>query len=210
MVPLLSYAITVCNEPGELKRLVFKLEQTRNPEDEVVVLWDNRTHDREIKELLDYWEETRPRFRVFKGHFDGDFSAWKNRLTSHCYGEYIFQLDADEYPSDYLLEALPSILKAQPEIEAYHVPRINTVEGLTPEHVAKWGWRVSPEGYINFPDPQWRIWKNKPYIKWVNKVHERLDGFKTFAVLPSEEAYCLYHPKTIARQEKQNALYDTY
>lgn len=143
MVPLLSYAITVCNELDELNRLIPQLVAARRPEDEIVVLWDNRIPNAMIKYQLDYWERVQPRFKVFKGHFDGDFSAWKNRLTSHCYGEYIFQLDADEYPSDYLLEALPSILKAQPEIEAYHVPRINTVEDLTPEHVAKWGWRVS-------------------------------------------------------------------
>ena len=46
-------------------------------------------------------------------------------------------------------------------------------------------------------------------IKWINKVHERLDGFKTFASLPPIEEFALYHPKTIDRQEKQNQYYDT-
>jgi len=44
----------------------------------------------------------------------------------------------------------------------------------------------------------------------VNKVHEKLDGFATFSHLPADtEAFCLYHPKTIARQERQNNYYDT-
>jgi len=40
-------------------------------------------------------------------------------------------------------------------------------------------------------------------------VHERLEGFKTYAPLPQIESMALYHPKDIARQEKQNAYYDT-
>ncbi len=62
---------------------------------------------------------------------------------------------------------------------------------------------------INKGDYQTRIVKNSPNIRWVNKVHERLDGFKTYAVLPEIEEMSLYHPKTIERQEKQNSLYDT-
>jgi hypothetical protein len=65
-------------------------------------------------------------------------------------------------------------------------------------------------GHINWPDYQWRIWKNIPEIKWINKVHEKLEGFKTYALLPADtQAFCLYHPKTIQKQEKQNNYYDT-
>ena len=51
--------------------------------------------------------------------------------------------------------------------------------------------------------------KNKKNIKWVNKVHEKLEGFKTYATLPPMKDLALYHPKDIKRQEKQNAYYDT-
>jgi len=54
-----------------------------------------------------------------------------------------------------------------------------------------------------------RIWKNKPEIKWVNKVHEILNGHKTYAAIPQQEELALYHPKDIKRQEKQNKYYDT-
>ena len=52
-------------------------------------------------------------------------------------------------------------------------------------------------------------WKNKLEIAWVNKVHERLSGFKTYTTIPDIEYFALYHPKTIEKQEKQNNFYNT-
>jgi hypothetical protein len=40
-------------------------------------------------------------------------------------------------------------------------------------------------------------------------VHEVLEGFKVHGMLPAEEEWALYHPKTIERQERQNNLYET-
>ena len=62
--------------------------------------------------------------------------------------------------------------------------------------------------WVNWPDYQWRIWKNKPEIKWKNKVHEVLEGHKKYAPLPAMEDLCLYHHKTIEKQEKQNNFYE--
>ena len=126
-----------------------------------------------------------------------------------CTGTYIFQIDADEIPYEYLIEELPSILRHNPAVDLYAVPRVNTVEGLTQEHIQKWGWNVNKDGWVNWPDFQTRIYKNTPEIKWINKVHERLDGHKQFTYLPMEEDWGLYHPKTIERQEKQNNYYET-
>ena len=36
-----------------------------------------------------------------------------------------------------------------------------------------------------------------------------LEGFKTYAPLHDTELFALYHPKTINKQEKQNAYYET-
>ena len=104
---------------------------------------------------------------------------------------------------------LPIILENNPDHEVYLVPRVNTVEGLTESHIKKWGWQVNDKGWVNYPDYQYRIWKNKPEIKWKNKVHEVLEGHKNFTSLPSQEELSLYHPKTIERQEKQNEYYNT-
>jgi hypothetical protein len=78
-----------------------------------------------------------------------------------------------------------------------------------PEHIKKWNWQLNDRGWVNWPDYQWRIWKNIPEIKWVNKVHERLEGFKTYAPLPADEQFALQHPKSINKQIRQNAYYDT-
>ena len=126
-----------------------------------------------------------------------------------CSGDYIFQIDADEYPNEHFIENLPSILEHNSAVELYAISRVNTVEGLTQEHIQKWGWNVDNNGWVNWPDFQTRIYKNIPDIKWKNKVHERLEGHKEFAYLPMEEEWSLYHPKTIDRQEKQNNYYST-
>ena len=141
--------------------------------------------------------------------FEGHFADWKNLLSDYCTGDYIFQIDADEIPNITLLENLPLILEQNPDNEVYLVPRVNTVEGLTQEHIQKWRWNVNEKGWVNWPDYQWRIWKNKPEIQWKNKVHEVLEGFKTYAPLHDTELLALYHPKDIKRQEKQNKYYST-
>ena len=66
-------------------------------------------------------------------------------------------------------ENLQFFLESNKEVDLFFVPRINTVEGLTPTHIKKWGWKVGENGWINFPDYQWRIYKNDPKIVWVNK-----------------------------------------
>jgi len=136
-----------------------------------------------------------------------DFAAFKNNIKSYCKKDYIFFIDADEYLREEFIQHLPEILQDNPTIDLFLLPRINTVEGLTEAHVQKWRWRVDEKGWVNFPDYQTRILQNSPEINWVNKVHEVLTGHNTHALFPAEEFYCLIHPKTIDRQEKQNTLY---
>lgn len=204
----ISYAITVCNEVKEVKRLVDFLLANKRQQDEIVVLYDQKNGDEAVINMLTKLNKL-PNFQVWRGFFEGHFADWKNKLTEYCSGDYIVQLDADELPHKTLIDNLPAILESNPDNEVYLVPRVNTVEGLTQEHIQKWGWNVSEEGWINWPDYQWRVWKNKPEIKWKNKVHEVLEGFKTYAPLPAQEELSLYHPKDIKRQEKQNAYYDS-
>jgi hypothetical protein len=203
-----SYAITVCNEQAEIIKLVELLLDTIRDEDEIVVLYDQTNGNSEIPDWLRKHTD-KDNFDFRKGYFKGHFANWKNTLTEYCTGDYIFQIDADEFPHKSLITSLPLILAANPTNEVYLVPRVNTVEGLTEEHISRWGWKVDDKGWVNYPDYQWRIWKNKPEIRWKNKVHEVLDGYQTYAPLPAKEELSLYHPKGIERQEKQNAYYDT-
>ena len=201
----ISYAITVCNEILEIQQLLSFLNTHKREQDEVVVLYDETNGDPIIKSNL----LKNPTIQFHSGKFDGHFANWKNQLTDYCDGDFIFQIDADELPNLTLIKNLPAILESNPDNEVYLVPRVNTVEGLTSEHINLWRWNVNDKGWVNWPDYQWRIWKNKPEIKWKNKVHEVLSGHKSYAALPSQEELALYHPKDIERQEKQNNYYNT-
>jgi hypothetical protein len=204
----ISYAITVCNELEEVSRLLNFLHQHKRPNDEICVLLDKPKASQQLIDELYYWS-SKDIITLKESAFQGHFADWKNELNAMCSGDYIFQIDADEYPNGYLIESLPEILETNSEVEVYVVPRVNTVEGLTQEHIQKWGWRVDGNGWVNYPDYQWRIYKNSPDIKWKNKVHEVIEGYKTMAQLPAYEDLSLYHPKTIERQEKQNNYYNT-
>lgn len=204
----ISYAITVKDEFVEIQKLVNFLLKNKRQQDEIVILYDQKNGNEEIATWLKQYNKL-PNVQFWRGFFEGHFADWKNKLTEYCSGNYIFQIDADEIPHKYLLDNLPEILEGNNDLEVLLVPRVNTVEGLTQDHIQKWGWNVDTEGKVNWPDYQWRIWKNIPEIRWINKVHERLEGFKTYAPLPDSESYALYHPKTIERQERQNMLYSS-
>ena len=204
----ISYAITVCNEKLEVKRLIDFLLANKRKQDEIVVLYDQKNGDEEVINMLTKLNKL-PNFQVWRGFFENHFADWKNKLTEYCKGDYIFQIDADEMVTEVLIGNLPTILESNPDNEVYLVPRVNTVTGLTQEHISKWRWNVDEKDRVNWPDYQWRIWKNKPEIKWVNKVHEKLEGFNTYAALPALQELALQHPKTIERQEKQNSYYST-
>ena len=204
----ISYAITVCNEAVEIQRLISFLLEVKRHEDEIVVLFDSKNGTNTVEEYLRS-HSVNSEFAWHKKEFEGHFADWKNYLTSLCNGDWIFQIDADEMPNQILIEYLPEILLSNPENEVIRVPRVNTVNGLTEEYIRQWGWRVNDEGWVNWPDFQWRIYKNHPKIKWVNKVHEVLEGYKTWSNLHEDEQFALYHPKDIEKQVKQNNYYNT-
>ena len=48
---------------------------------------------------------------------------------------WIFQIDADELPHESLIINLKELLKLNPTVELFLVPRVNTVDGITQEHI---------------------------------------------------------------------------
>ena len=208
----ISYAIPVCNEHEEIKRLLEFLVKNIREEDEIVVQCDQGNTTPEVYEVLGLFKAPVgyiDPLKVIEFPLKGDFASFKNNLKEHCTGEWIFQIDADELPHKNLVTNLIELLKSNPSTELFLVPRVNTVEGLTKDHINKWGWSVNELGWVNFPDYQTRIIQNGPKIKWGGKVHEVVMGHSTFAGLPNEEEWCLYHPKHIDKQEYQNKFYDT-
>jgi cellulose synthase/poly-beta-1,6-N-acetylglucosamine synthase-like glycosyltransferase len=202
----ISYAIPVCYEHEELKRLLKLLVDYKRPEDEIVVQADLGNTTKEVYQVIDEYKNN---IKLVEFPLKGNFSSFKNNLKKNCNGEWIFQIDADEYLKEDFIRDLHLILQQNPQIEVLLLPRINTVNRITQSHINTWRWNVNDRGWINFPDYQTRILQNSPKIWWVNKVHEVLVGHTKYSLLPAEEFYCLIHNKDIERQQKQNALYET-
>jgi hypothetical protein len=204
-----SYAITVCNELEEITRLVNFLQPRIEQEDEIVVQYDTNNVTDSVRDYLSIVSKLHQNIKVISFPLNNDFATFKNNLKNHCDGIFIFQIDADELPSEYLIENLHVLLDYNKDVDLFFVPRVNTVEGLTDEHIQKWRWNVNDKGWVNWPDLQTRLYRRTSEIEWDGKVHERIKGYNTLTILPLEEEYALYHPKHIERQERQNAYYDT-
>ena len=200
----ISYAIPVCNEHIELEKLLGFLIKHIDKNDEIVVQCDQGNTTPEVYKVLYDLQQSYLEFPL-----NSHFSNFKNNLKKQCTGDWIFQIDADELPHESLITNLKSLLKLNPTTEMFLVPRVNTVEGLTQEHINQWHWNVNEKNWVNWPDYQTRIIQNNHKIKWQNKVHEQIIGASTQGVLPMEEEWCIYHHKGIKRQEIQNNLYNT-
>ena len=97
----LSYAIPVCNEIDEIKRLLTFLIENKRDEDEIVIVYDSVNGTKEVREYLvsvDPGTSYQPLqdypVRWYSYDFDGDFGKMKNWLTDMCTGDYVFQIDA--------------------------------------------------------------------------------------------------------------------
>jgi hypothetical protein len=203
----ISYAITVCNELEEIQKLLNFLQVRIREEDEIVIQYDEQSVTDEVMEYLTLMEKMH-KYTIVGFSLNKDFGSFKNNLKNHCTKDYIFSIDADEIPHEVLVGYLPQLLESN-QVDVIFVPRVNTVEGLTDEHIQKWKWKVNEQGWVNWPDYQLRIYKRTDDVEWRNKVHETITGYNTFSNFPAQEEWSLYHPKQIDRQEKQNQFYET-
>ena len=203
----ISYGITVHNESKELNKLLEILVHKTDADDEIVIVQDG--NDKKVEEVISSWMN---QYLDAKGIYwytrklDGNFSDQKNYVIEQCTGDYIFHIDADEYPHETLLAQLKQILEIN-DVDMLWIPRVNTVEGFTDEDVKKWGWRISEQGWVNYPDYQSRVFRNRDDIRWRRPLHEYINGCDTYSHLPPHEALSLYHPKTKEKQEQQNQFY---
>lgn len=245
----ISYAMTTSNELdliSNINKIIDFITAPSEIEYELVVV-DDESSDPKIVEFFESF--TQSNIKIISRKFTGNFAEHKNFLNEQCTGDWIINLDADEFLPLDTMELLPYIIDANPEIEAYWLPRINTVDGLTNQHVQKWLWRISSHeshvhvcptdslvnsgeykllelynliinsenGFttykkpiVNWPDPQMRLYKKLPSIKWTKPVHEQLVGYSKFSNLPWEHSLAIRHYKNITRQEKQNNYYHNY
>ena len=201
----ISYSILVHNETDTLEKLLKFLIKWKQPQDEIVIL-DDYSDDEKTKQILDFYVSAHD--IVFEQrNLLGDFASQKNHLKNMGSGDYSFNLDADEMISLWMIKNVHEIIEAIEGIDLIYLPRINTVEGLTQQHAQAWRWQVNENGWVNFPDWQGRIFRNRPNIRWQYKVHEMITGYQTYATLPQDKPFCILHPKTIKKQEEQNQKY---
>ena len=200
----ISYGITVHNEVDELERLLSKLLVGINEQDEVIICVDGNHEG--VKNVIELYSID-SRVIYYNRKLDGNFADHKNSVIEKSSGDFIFHIDADEYPSKTLLEQLPQIVEMN-DVDLIWIPRVNTIEGMTEEHIQRWGWRITENRWVNYPDYQARVFRNHKNIRWTRPLHEHIVGCKTYSHLPPLEDLSLYHPKTIQKQEQQNLFYN--
>jgi hypothetical protein len=225
--PSISYAITVCNEHEELELLLNQLNDFVDVHNQIVIQSDEGNTTEQVFQVIDWFRENcKCEFDFVQWPLKNDFAQFKNNLKSHCRKDYIFQIDADELLGDGLCMNIHSLLAENGDNDVYFIPRINIVKGLTREYAESQNWNVRQidfpvateynEYVVNFPDRQARLFKNKPEIKWRNKVHEVIIGHKSYIDMaqgfhdldPEQvQAWCLIHIKGFDRQVKQNEKY---
>lgn len=212
----ISYLVTCHNETLELLELIERLKthvDFNAPNDEVVIL-DDFSDNEDTKKILE--KAKTYGITVAQHALNKNFAEHKNYGSKRCVGDYIFQIDADEYPHATLLANLHGLIEANPQVELYRVPRVNIVRGASVVDSATWGWNLSivPE-FGNTPIINWnhgdyqsRIYKNSLKIQWHKPLHETIKGAEYVSDLPKEVEWALIHDKTIERQKAQNMFYN--
>lgn len=228
----ISYCIPVWNEHKELQLLLNHLAKFLCEEDEVLIQGDQgKVTDEVISVVRNAIKDLRIKYIEYP--LRKNFAAYKNNLLINATGDFIFLIDVDEVPSKSLLSTLKFMLHENPEIELFGIPRVNIVEGLTADWVQAWRWNITylpvekldydtkdvlnyynysgeeTLECVNWPDIQTRLLKRDDKIRWVGKVHERIEGMKNYAEFPLNMNYCLFHIKGINRQIFQNKFYET-
>jgi len=204
MKPFISYLVTCHNEGVQLRTLLSLLLKYSEG-NQIVVLDDYSTDPITLEVLHEY--QSVVGVKLVAHHLNKDYGTHKTYGTQQCDGEYVFQIDADELPSEVLLVNLYALLQSNPSCEMFWVPRVNNFIGVTPEDIKNYGWHANEKGHIMWPDYQSRIYKNLPQIKWDRKLHETIVGFKEYARIPAIEELSLYHTKTIEKQRNDNTRY---
>jgi len=130
-----------------------------------------------------------PRINIVEGITEYLVNKWKWNLGKLQLDEMVVEKEASDIPPEYYqtLEKFNFIIETNGNVVKYYQP------------------------VINFPDYQMRMYRNNGKLKWVGKVHEKIeaiDGSKVEAgALSQQIEVCITHNKNIDRQIKQNDFY---
>lgn len=198
----LSYLVTCHNEGDSLGELLHKLTSLCKPHHEIVVVDDYSSCEKTLSILESYSDKV----KIHKHRLNNHYGAHKNFGIEQCSGKWIFQLDSDELPTDTLHQNIDVILEANDNSEVIWIPRCNHFSGVTQQDINDWGWRMH-NGMVNFPDYQARLFKNLPHIRYKKRLHEIVEGHKSFVMIPPQEDIAIIHTKTIEKQRESNLNY---
>jgi len=136
----ISYGITVHNEADELKRLLnILIGNIALGIDEIIVCVDG--DDDAVRFELDTFTQNHfdtTNIKVYQRKLDGNFAAHKNSVIEKSTGDYVFHIDADEYPNEILLQQINQIIEMN-DADLIWIPRVNTIDGMNQNHIQKWG-----------------------------------------------------------------------
>ena len=199
----ISYAICVCNEDREVNSLINFLLKVKDEEDEINILLDSKKGTAEVRSVLESFGD---KIVVNEREFNGKFAEHRNYHATKCSGDYIFAIDADEMPQEALINNIKTF-----EGDIMYMPRINICPGYTAEWITDYKFNLNEMGWVNWPDYQGRYYKNNGEIKWSKDLHEKLEGPNPdkIAMLEAKPLIALWHIKTIERQDRQRAYYES-
>lgn len=127
---------------------------------------------------------------------DRNFSAVRNYGLAFCTSEWVLQLDADERPSDGLLDWISSFVDSEEAkaVELVSIHRENLVAG---HGIGK-----------NTHEQHIRLFR--AHRRFQGRIHESLRRGVLERVVVAPPVFLIQHYKTQARQERQNALYELW
>lgn len=209
----ISWCVCCWNEHSELSLLLKKLMKFLGEDDEIVIQGDQGKVTDEVTSVIrGALKDSRVKYLEFP--LNKDFASFKNNAFKHCEKDYIFLCDPDEIPHPKMLQYLKALLFENSDVQMFRIPRINIVQGLTPDYSKSQGWNVQKikvpkldydskeilalygirerdawKGeleieVVNPFDWQSRLFKNHIGICYQNKVHEVLKGYKVQSQLP--------------------------
>ena len=202
----LSYAICVCNESRDLFSLVSFLLKVKDEEDEINILIDTAHVTDNVKSVIKYFGD---KIVTCERDFDGNFAEHRNFHLTKCSGDYIFIIDPDEMPKEKLIKGIKSAVKDS-GADLIMIPRINIHPGFTQEWLEKYKFKTNEVDWINWPDYICRVFPNTPEIKYGNKLHEVIVGYKKRICLQADPSIAIWHIKSIEKQDNRWDLSGNY
>jgi glycosyltransferase involved in cell wall biosynthesis len=108
-------------------------------ESEIIVVDDNSDHP----SILKSFEQYRNQIQVFSHAVNGNFGAHKTYMSSLASAPWILNLDADEAISLDLFCYFKELIDANPDYDAYAIPRVNLIDDLPLWYVKEWGCSIT-------------------------------------------------------------------